>query len=497
MADVQALLKDCRIKGTIIIKAGPDDGKQVTYEFSADGMGNIIGAWESDYQYESATRMKFSILRNTSAEGQWKHDYAIEVLANLENVDAGICTREFESKTGLPKGSASISPISVDEAVSEGHEEYTDRRKQYQRLGIDGCDPGKVFIHSMRPEPRTDIELFISKADSAFCSLQMMIALSQGFLLSNIYGNIADGLDDGGLSLSGWRRSLSGVGVNADEEDDDNASAKNDQYPYNQPESTAVSDKFNGINWDEAIDEQTGALASSDGLENTTSHNDLSDITEASAILDSFTMKDGKNPDKAEPAIMVKNDDGDDDGDGDGGEASKDDDSAYESIIAGSDGGDEFDMDQADSDDAPQSGAARTDDESGNASDQSSLPYSPAMGTGEEPATGIRNDVYKYMDQKIESVNAALADYDQKIKEARSKKNNIVDESTSLVSLSQAITEEKAKLESMEEQKRGLEKSIKEAASQRSELDDEIRSYTVGKQNLEHDRDWLQALRQR
>ena len=508
MADVQALLKDCRIKGTIIITVGPDDGKQITYGFSADGMGNIIGTWESDYQYDQDTRMKFSILRDASAEGQWRHDYVIGVLANLEGADDDMCARKFESKTGMPEGATAVEPISVDEAVSEGHSEYTNRQKQYQRLGIDGCDPGKVFIHSMRREPHSDIELFISEADEAFCSLQMMILLSPGFLLSDIYGNIADGLDDGGLSLTGWRRNPLGLGVESDYDDKTEEQSENDTY--SQPESSEVSDEFDGINWNDAIDDQAGALASSsDRLEpasddgNTATAGDCGENEDQAPL--SLSKPAEENHTSNESEIMIQ--DGGDPGD----DSAEEDDSAYDSIIAGSDDGDEFDMDQMDQETMP---AAEAHDDADDADkpdsedrdhaaqehESGSLlnpPVPAAVDENQGPSANVRDDVHEFMDRKLESITASLEDYERKISEAAKERDAIVDESASLVSLSQSITEEKAKLESMKERKSELEQSIKEAARKRSELDDKVKSYTAGKQSLEQDRVWLQSLRQR
>lgn len=473
MADVQALLKDCRIKGTIIIKAGPDDGKQITYKFSADGMGNIIGAWESDYEYNQDTRMKFSILRDMSAEGQWKHDYVIGVLANLEGIDDSLCERSFESKTGLPAGSATVDRINVDDALAEGHQEYMQRQRQYQRLGIDGRDPSTVFLRSMRREPRTDIELFIAKAVRVFSSLQLIISLSQGFRLSEIYRNIADGIDDGGLSFYHDANEAS-----ADNADDD---ASDDL------QSSEVADEFNGIDWNHAIDEQDDADMDMD------THPDGSTEPDDDAADDSDNP-DNDNPDDSEPSSALQADAGvedtgltimSQDDDTDMGETAEDDNSAYESIIANPDENDEFDMEQ----DNPMPTTSEQEH------DTADSHHNTDDADGDIADSNVRDDVHKYMDEKIRSIDENLSDYDRKIQNAENERDSIVDESDSLKSLKQSISEEKARLESMEEREQELEKSVNEAIRRRSELDDRLKSYADQKKSLEHDRSWLQSLR--
>lgn len=478
MADVQALLKDCRIKGTIIITVGPDDGRQITYKFSADGMGNIIAAWESDYEYNQDTRMKFSILRDMSAEGQWRHDYVIGVLANLEGIDGSLCERSFESKTGLPAGSATVDRINVDDALLEGHQEYMLRQQQYQRLGIDGRDPSKVFLRSMRREPRTDIELFIAKAVRVFSSLQLIISLSQGFRLSEIYRNIADGIDDGGLSFYHDANEASADSADGDASDD--------------LQSSEVADEFNGIDWNHAIDEQDDADMD---MDMDTHPDGIAEPDDDAA--DDSDNPDNDNPDDSEPSSAQQSDAGvedtgltimSQDDDTDMGETAEDDNSAYESIIADPDENDEFDMEQ----DNPMPTASEPDHDT---ADSHHAPDDAADADGETADSNVRDDVHKYMDEKIRSIDESLSDYDRKIQNAENERDAIVDESDSLKSLQQSVSEEKARLESMEEREQELEKSVNEAVRRRSELDDRLKSYADRKKSLEHDRSWLQGLR--
>lgn len=484
MADMKALLKDGKVRGTVTVTVESDDADPIIYEFSVDGQGNLAGAYESDYKYNSHDRMSFSILRDASAEGQWKHDYMISVLANLEDTDDSLCRRGFESRTGMPDGSVEVEQkIGVDDAISEAHQEHIDRQTQYQRLGIDGLDPSQMFIRSMRTEPRTDIELFIAKAIRVFSSLQLIISLSQGFRLSDIYRNIADGIDDGGLAFYQYSHDAS-----TDDGNDDT----------DEPQSSEVSDEFNGIDWSKEIAEQNGVGIPADNPPANPDYGivaDSPDNADGMPAIRTLTHQPDESIDDAGSTAPIQNNDDD------GGETADDDDSAYESIITGSDDDDEFDADRSENyDPLPDSiGYDASDDGGGDAYDALNDPptvKNDAKENGISAASSVRDDVHKYIDEKIRSIDADIAEYEKKIQKAGSERDSIIDESGSLDSLTQSIAEERARLESMEENRRGLEQSIKDSKQRRSDLDDMVKSYTAHKQSMERDRAWLQNLKQ-
>lgn len=500
MVDIDSLIGDGKSSGmvTISVESG---GESLEYDFIVDGLGNLTGAYEQEYEYMDENRMSFSIIHDQTESRRWAETYAINVLANLIGIGDRKYSRLLIPDAELPAGGALFEPVAITDAVKKAKHEYAERQRQFMRLGIDGKSPDDIYFHTLTNNDRTDIDRFISKADLAYASLTSMIALSPGFNLSDIYRALADGLDSHNLSLTDASEERVGDSQSVEE-------PRRETSAYDEQDMTTQTDDddstpFTSLNWDEIIQDEQREIEDSGnnvGSGNETINNEtinevddkgnVESTDEETTGDDSVTSQtkdteytgnapdDGESNDENEYSSILDANDEDEDDEGLQSEDERDGEEGEEEDDENEDENKDEDSEQPVNDDSNQN-PEKTDDVVAEKHDD---------GNNTEP---IRDDVIGYINGRMDDLRKADADQKQIIDEADKSIKELPDESGELEKIDVTISETKARLSSLEASRNEMAESMKDAEHRRKEMTERIEKARSERDRIRTDMEWL------